>query len=249
MAGVRAPLSAQGTAPSDPVAVPVLPVERSVLPNGVTLVISPDHAAPIVALTIWYHVGSKNEQPGRTGFAHLFEHVMFQGSEHLPKGEHIKIIEDAGGQMNGSTNNDRTNYYEVLPNNYLETALWLESDRMGTLLAALDQAKLDNQRDVVKNERRLRVDNQPYGRALEVQLAALYPATNPYSWPVIGSMADLSAASLEDVKQFFRTYYAPDNAVLSISGDVDVAVLDLLVAVVGVVTPQGGLFGDLLGQR
>ena len=214
---------AQTAAPRDQVPIPTIPVERFVLSNGLTVLVSPDHAAPIVALTMWYHVGSKNEVPGRTGFAHLFEHVMFQGSEHIPKGEHIKIIEDAGGQLNGSTNNDRTNYYDVLPKNYLETALWLESDRMGALLAALDQAKLDNQRDVVKNERRFRVDNQPFGRSQEVQLSALYPASNPYSWPVIGSMADLSAASLDDVKQFFRTYYAPDNAVLSISGDVDIA--------------------------
>ena len=207
----------------DSVAAPTIPVERFVLANGLTVLLSPDRTAPIVSVTVWYHVGSKNEVPGRTGFAHLFEHMMFQGSEHAAKGDHIKTVEDAGGSMNGSTNNDRTNYYETVPNNYLETVLWLESDRMGFLLPALNQDKLDNQRDVVKNERRLRVDNQPFGRAGEVFSAALFPASNPYSWPVIGSMADLSAASVDDVKQFFRTYYAPDNAVLSICGDIDVA--------------------------
>jgi zinc protease len=208
---------------ADSVSAPTIPVERYVLPNGLTVLLSPDRTAPIASVTLWYHVGSKNELPGRTGFAHLFEHMMFQGSEHAAKGDHIKTIEDAGGTMNGSTNNDRTNYYETVPNNYLETVLWLESDRMGYLLPALGQDKLDNQRDVVKNERRLRVDNQPYGRSGEVFSAALFPSTNPYSWSVIGSMADLSAASVDDVKQFFRTYYAPENAVLAICGDIDVA--------------------------
>ncbi len=207
----------------DSVAAPTIPVERYNLPNGLTVLLSPDRTAPIVAVSIWYHVGSKNELPGRTGFAHLFEHMMFQGSEHAAKGDHIRTIEDVGGVFNGSTNNDRTNYFETVPKNYLETVLWLESDRMGYLLPALGQDKLDNQRDVVKNERRLSVDNQPYGRAGEVMSAALFPASNPYSWPVIGSMADLSAASVNDVKQFFRAYYAPDNAVLSIAGDIDVA--------------------------
>src|SRR5579872_5632724 len=198
--------------------VPVLPVERFTLPNGLTVLLSPDHSAPIAAVTIWYHVGSKNEVRGRTGFAHLFEHLMFQGSQHVARGEHIKTIEDVGGEMNGTTQNDRTNYFETVPINFLETALWLESDRMGYLLPALNQAKLDNQRDVVKNERRERVDNQPYGSANEVLDVALFPKSNPYSWPVIGSMADLSAASLDDVRDFFRRYYAPDNAVLSITG-------------------------------
>jgi zinc protease len=202
---------------------PRLPVVRTVLPNGLTLLVSEDHSSPLVHVTVWYHVGSKNEKPGRTGFAHLFEHLMFEGSEHIPKGEHIRLVESAGGDMNGSTTNDRTNYYETLPSNWLETALWLESDRMGFLLPGLTQAKLDNQRDVVKNERRERIDNQPFGSADEVLDVALYPPSNPYSWPVIGSMADLSAASLDDVKGFFRTYYAPDNAVLSVTGDVDPA--------------------------
>ena len=199
---------------------PTLPVVRTVLPNGLTLLVSEDHSAPLVHVAVWYHVGSKNEKPGRTGFAHLFEHLMFEGSEHIPKGEHIRLIESAGGEMNGSTTNDRTAYFETVPSNWLETVMWLESDRMGFLLPGLTQAKLDNQRDVVKNERRERIDNQAYGTADEVLDAALYPPTNPYSWPVIGSMADLSAASLADVKAFFATYYAPNNAVLSITGDV-----------------------------
>jgi zinc protease len=203
--------------------LPHIPVDRFTLPNGLTVVLSPDTSAPVVSVSIWYHVGSKNEHVGRTGFAHLFEHIMFQGSAHAAKGEHIKTIEDAGGTMNGTTNNDRTNYFETVPSNYLATVLWLEADRMGTLSAALTQEKLDNQRDVVKNERRYRVDNQPFGSAGESLDAALFPRTNPYSWPVIGSMADLSAASLDDVKSFFRTYYAPDNATLSICGDIDLA--------------------------
>jgi zinc protease len=208
--------------PPDSVPLPRIPVDRFTLPNGLTVLLSPDTAAPVVTVTLWYHVGSKNEHAGRTGFAHLFEHVMFQGSEHVPKGVHIRTIEDAGGTMNGTTTNDRTNYFETVPANYLATVLWLESDRMGYLLPALTQEKLDNQRDVVKNERRYRVDNQPYGRAGEVVDGALFPASNPYSWPVIGSMSDLSAASLDDVKQFFRTYYAPENATLAICGDIDV---------------------------
>ncbi len=229
LAATAQPASLHRRATPDTISAPAIPVERSVLPNGLTLLLSPDRTAPIVAVTIWYHVGSKNEVHGRTGFAHLFEHMMFQGSEHAAKGDHIRTVEDAGGTMNGSTNNDRTNYYEVVPKNYLETVLWLESDRMGFLLPALGQDKLDNQRDVVKNERRLSVDNQPYGRASEVVSAALFPASNPYSWPVLGSMADLSAASVDDVKQFFRSYYAPDNAVLSICGDIDVAQAKALV--------------------
>jgi zinc protease len=209
--------------------VPVLPVERFTLPNGLTVLLSPDHSAPIAAVVVWYHVGSKNELRGHTGFAHLFEHMMFQGSENVPRGQHIKTIEDVGGEMNGTTANDRTEYYETVPINFLETALWLESDRMAYLLPALTQAKLDNQRDVVKNERRQRVDNQPFGSENEVELAALYPAANPYSWPVIGSMTDLSAASLDDVSGFFRRYYAPDNAILSIVGDIDTAATHALV--------------------
>jgi zinc protease len=203
--------------------VPTLPLVRYTLPNGMTALLSEDHSAPVVALTVWYHVGSKNEKPGRTGFAHLFEHMMFEGSENVATGEHRRLIQSLGGSFNGSTTEDRTNYYETLPSNQLETAIWMESDRMATLLTRVNQERLDAEREIVKNERRLRVDNQPFGVADEVTSAALFPATNPYSWPVIGSMADLSAASLDDVKDFFRTYYSPNNATISISGDIDVA--------------------------
>ena len=209
--------------------IPRLPVEKYVMPNGLTVILSPDHAAHVVAVDIWYHVGSKNEVPGRTGFAHLFEHVMFQGSQHIPYGVHFKTVENAGGSLNGSTWNDRTNYYETMPSNELATALWLESDRMGFLLPALDQAKLDAQREVVKNERRERVDNVPFGSEDEVIRTAMYPPSNPYSWPVIGSMADLSAASLEDVRDFFRRYYAPTNATLVVTGDIEPAATKKLI--------------------
>jgi zinc protease len=172
---------------------------------------------------MWYHVGSKNEVPGRTGFAHLFEHVMFTGSGHVPYGLHDKLTEGVGGFNNGSTTNDRTNYWEIIPSNYVESAIWLESDRMGFLLDALDTTKLNAQRDVVKNERRQSYDNQPYGRTSEIISAAMYPKGHPYEWPVIGSMVDLSAASVEDVKNFFRLYYAPNNATITIVGDFDPA--------------------------
>ena len=198
-----------------------IPYETYKLPNGLTVIMSVDRTTPTVAVNIWYHVGSKNEAPGRTGFAHLFEHVMFTGSGHVPYGLHDKLTEGVGGGNNGSTTNDRTNYYETIPSNYLETALWLESDRMGYLLDTLDIAKLNAQRDVVKNERRQSYDNQPYGRVSEIFSAAMYPKGHPYSWPVIGSMTDLSAASEEDVKAFFRLYYAPNNATLAIVGDFD----------------------------
>ncbi|MBX6366202.1 MAG: insulinase family protein [Gemmatimonadetes bacterium] len=202
-------------------AVPALAAERYTLPNGLEVILHEDHSTPIVAVNTWYHVGSADEKPGRTGFAHLFEHIMFMGSEHVPTGVFDQLLEAAGANNNGSTTMDRTNYYEVLPSNALPLALWLDSDRMGFLLPTMDQAKLDLQRDVVKNERRERYDNVPYGRAYETILAALYPASHPYHWPTIGSMADLSAASLEDVRQFFRTYYAPNNATLVIAGDFD----------------------------
>jgi zinc protease len=198
-----------------------IPFETYKLSNGLTVILSEDHTTPTVAVDIWYHVGSKNEMPGRTGFAHLFEHVMFTGSGHVPYGLHDKLTEGVGGGNNGSTNNDRTNYYETIPSNYLESALWLEADRMGFLLDKLDIAKLNAQRDVVKNERRQSYDNQPYGRVSEIFSAAMYPKEHPYSWPVIGSMTDLSAASEEDVKAFFRLYYAPNNATLAVVGDFD----------------------------
>src|SRR6476660_4366498 len=169
-----------------------IPFEQYVLPNGLTVILAPDRSTPTVAVNVWYHVGSKNEIPGRTGFAHLFEHVMFTGSGHVPYGLHDKLTEGVGGTNNGTTSNDRTTYFETIPSNYLESALWLESDRMGYLLDTLDLAKLNAQRDVVKNERRQRVDNQPYGRTDEIFSAAMYPKSHPYSWPVIGSMTDLS---------------------------------------------------------
>ena len=183
--------------------------------------LSIDRSTPTVAVNLWYHVGSKNERPGRTGFAHLFEHVMFTGSGHVPYGIHDRFTEGVGGMNNGSTSTDITNYFETVPANYLETILWIESDRMGVLLDSLDLTKLNAQRDVVKNERRQRVDNQPYGRVPEVLSRTIYPATHPYSWPTIGSMEDLSAASEEDVRNFFRLYYAPNNAYLTIVGDFD----------------------------
>ncbi len=201
-----------------------IPFESYTLPNGLTVILAPDHTTPTVAVDVWYHVGSKNETVGRTGFAHLFEHVMFTGSGHVPYGLHDKLTEGIGGSNNGTTSNDRTTYYETVPSNYLEDQLWLESDRMGFLLDSLDLAKLNAQRDIVKNERRQSVDNQPYGRAQEILAQATYPPTHPYSWDVIGSMTDLSAASEEDVKNFFRLYYAPNNAVLTIVGDFDPAI-------------------------
>jgi zinc protease len=191
------------------------------LANGLRLIVAEDHLAPVVAVNVWYDVGSKHEQPGKTGFAHLFEHVMFQGSAHVAKAEHIALVQAAGGTMNGTTWLDRTNYFETLPSHQLELALWLEADRMGTLLDALSQENLDNQREVVKNEKRWSYDNRPYGSWQEKLQGHLFPPEHPYHHPTIGSMADLDAASLEDVKEFFRTYYAPNNAVISVVGDVE----------------------------
>jgi zinc protease len=196
-----------------------IPFSRHRLANGLEIVLSPDPRVPVVAVNLWYRVGSRDERPGRTGFAHLFEHMMFQGSEHVPETAHFAHIEQAGGSLNGSTWLDRTNYYETLPANHLEMGLWLESDRLGWLLGAMTQEKLDNQRDVVKNERRWRVDNQPYGDWDERIQAMIYPPEHPYHHSVIGSMEDLDAASLEDVGTFFRTYYRPSNAVLTLCGD------------------------------
>jgi zinc protease len=203
------------------VPVPIVRFTDDRLPNGLRLIIAEDRLAPVVAVNIWYGVGSKHEQPGKTGFAHLFEHVMFQGSAHVSKAEHIALIQSVGGTMNGTTWLDRTNYFETVPSHQLEVALWLEADRMGTLLDALSQENLDNQREVVKNEKRWSYDNRPYGSWNEKLLAALFPPDHPYHHPTIGSMADLDAASIEDVSAFFRTHYAPNNAVLTIVGDVD----------------------------
>ena len=197
--------------------------EKYRLPNGLDVILSEDHRLPLVAVDVWYHAGPANEAAGRTGFAHLFEHVMFQGSRNVGKAEHIALIQAAGGTMNGTTWLDRTNYFQTVPSHQLELALWLEADRMGTLLDALSQENLDNQREVVKNEKRWSYDNRPYGTWSEKLQAHLFPPEHPYHHTTIGSMEDLDAASLEDVKAFFRTYYAPNNAVLSVVGDVDPA--------------------------
>ena len=198
-----------------------IPIETFRLDNGLLVTLSQDNTAPIVAVNLWYHVGSANEREGRTGFAHLFEHMLFQGSEHVEANEHFELVQRAGGTLNGSTWLERTNYFETVPSNQLELALWLEADRMGALLPAMTQKKLDTQRDVVKNERRWSVDNQPYGTWWEKLPALAFPESHPFHHSLIGSMEDLSEASLEDVEQFFRTFYTPDNAVLSIAGDFD----------------------------
>jgi len=200
-----------------------IPIETETLANGLRVIYSEDHVAPLVAVNLWYHVGSANEREGRTGFAHLFEHMLFQGSANVQANEHFELVQRAGGTLNGSTWLDRTNYYETVPSNQLALALWLEADRMGRLLPAMTQQKLDTQRDVVKNERRWSVDNQPYGTWWERLPALTYPVTHPYHHSLIGSMEHLSDASLEDVAEFFATWYTPDNAVLTIAGDFDPA--------------------------
>jgi zinc protease len=209
-----APAAAQS---ADPVEVPYV---IDTLDNGLTLIVHEDRSVPIVAVNVWYHVGSGDEKPGRTGFAHLFEHLMFMGSQHAPYPAFDRMLEGVGASNNGSTTNDRTNYYEFGPTNALPLMLWLEADRMGWMLPTMDSAKVALQRDVVQNERRERIDNQPYGLASEHITRMLYPAGHPYSWLVIGSMADLSAASLDDTREFFRRYYAPNNAAIVVAGDV-----------------------------
>ncbi len=203
--------------------VPRVDFTQTRLPNGLRLIISEDHLAPVAAVNIWYNVGSKHEVKGKTGFAHLFEHVMFQGSANVGKTEHMALVQAAGGTLNGTTWLDRTNYFETMPSHQVDLALWLEADRMGTLLQALSQENLDNQRDVVKNEKRWSYDNRPYGTWVEKLLGAIFPEGHPYHHPTIGSMEDLDAASIEDVSSFFRLHYAPNNAVLSVVGDVDAA--------------------------
>ena len=200
-----------------------IPIETFRLPNGLFVTLSEDHTAPIVAVNLWYHVGSANERAGRTGFAHLFEHMLFQGSADVGANEHFELVQRAGGTLNGSTWLERTNYFETVPSNQLELALWLEANRMGYLLAAMTQQKLDTQRDVVMNERRWSMDNQPYGSWMERLPALCFPDEHPFHHSLMGSMEDLTAASLDDVKQFFATYYTPDNAVLSIAGDFEPA--------------------------
>ncbi len=196
--------------------------EQYCLDNGLNVILHQDNRLPIVAVNLWYHVGSRNEKPGKTGYAHLFEHLMFEGSEHILSGKHFELIQSVGGVLNGSTSFDRTNYYEILPSHYLELGLWLESDRMGWFLPALDNDKLNLQKDIVKNERRQTVDNQPYGVWLEKILEMVYPENFPYHWPVIGYMEDLNKAELDDFKDFFKKYYAPQNASLVIAGDFEI---------------------------
>ncbi len=200
-----------------------IPFERHRLDNGLRVVLAPDRTVPVVATNLWYGVGSRNEPPGRTGFAHLFEHMMFQGSEHVPKNRHFELIERVGGTLNATTWFDRTNYFESVPSHQLELPLWLESDRMGWMLPAMDQEKLDNQREVVKNEKRQRYDNQPYGDWSERLQGLVYPEDHPYHHTVIGSMEDIESATLDDVASFFRTFYVPNNAVLTVAGDIDPA--------------------------
>lgn len=217
---LSAPTPARG---ADPDAAKItLGVRETVLPNGLRVIVHEDHAAPLVTVELWYHVGSKDEPQGRQGFAHLFEHVMFQGSKHVPEDTYFRDLERAGASnINGTTNTDRTNYFETVPRNRLELALWLESDRMGFLLDHVDQQTFAGQRDVVKNERRQNYENAPYGLVPQILAEALYPPSHPYHHLTIGSPADLDAASLEDVRQFFRTWYVPNNAALVIAGDVD----------------------------
>ncbi len=215
--GAQAPARRASGPPA--IDVPVIQFERFALANGLVAILSEKHTAPVVTVDIWYHVGSKNEVPGRTGLAHLFEHMMFEGSQNIGPGEHRIIVQSLGGSFNGATTEDRTYYYAIVPSHQLETVLWMESDRMATLLTRVDQARLDAEREIVKNERRDAVENQPFGLANEITLASLFPADYPYSWSLMGSMADLSAASLDDVKSFFRTYYAPNNATIVITGD------------------------------
>jgi len=190
------------------------------LANGLDVLLHEDHTCPIVAVNVWYHVGSKNERPGHTGFAHLFEHLMFEGSQHYDRG-YFQPLQGAGASLNGSTNADRTNYWEVVPSGALELALWMESDRMGFLLPALTDAKFANQRDVVLNERRQNYENRPYGLASMALLAALFPPDHPYHWTTIGEIADLEAVQLHEVHAFFRRYYHPANASLALAGDID----------------------------
>ena len=197
-----------------------IPFTKHTLANGLDVVVHEDRALPIVAVNVWYHVGSKDEVPGRTGFAHLFEHLMFEGSEHYDRG-YFQPLQAAGAALNGSTNADRTNYWEVVPSNALDLALWMESDRMGFLLPALTDAKFQNQRDVVLNERRQNYENRPYGLAGMAMMAALYPPAHPYHWMTIGAAEDIRAAHVDDVRAFFRKYYHPGNASLTLAGDID----------------------------
>jgi len=216
-----------------------VPYERFTLPNGLTVILHEDHTIPMVSVNVSYHVGSGREKPGRTGFAHLFEHLMFEGSKDVPEGKFDEWLEAAGGDNNGSTNGDRTNYWENVPSNALGLALFLESDRMGYLLPAMSPQTVDGQRDVVKNERRQSYENRPYGMASILLDENLYPADHPYHWPTIGSMEDLSAASYDDVVNFFKKYYGPNNASLVVAGDIDPVKTKTLVEKWFADVPQG----------
>jgi len=222
-AAALALLAGTAPAPSPSADLPKIAFEKYTLPNGLEVILHEDHRMPEVAVDVWYKVGSRDEAPGHTGFAHLFEHVMFQGTKHVPEDKHFEYLQKAGASnVNGSTSPDRTNYFEVVPSNQLELALWLESDRMGFLLERPSfKETLDNQRDVVKNEKRQRYENRPMGLMSKVLAEAVYPPDHPYHHEVIGSMEDLGAASVDDVKAFFRTYYTPGNATLTIAGDFD----------------------------
>ena len=215
----QTPLVAQAPATRPRLTVPYT---EFTLANGLHVILHRDTSVPTVSVNVWYHVGSGSEKPGRTGFAHLFEHLMFEGSKNVPEGAFDSWLEAAGGNNNGSTNNDRTNYFIDIPSSALELALFVESDRMGYLLDTMTPARVDGQRDVVKNERRQSYENQPYGRAFLTLFELLYPKNHPYSWPTIGSMEDLTAASRDDVAEFFKTYYAPNNASLVIAGDIEI---------------------------
>jgi zinc protease len=210
--------STKGRAPAD---ASRIPFEKLTLPNGLSVILHRDPSLPLVAVNLWYHVGPRNEAPGRSGFAHLFEHLMFSGSRHVGRDFDVLLESVGATNVNGTTSYDRTNYFETVPREQLDLVLWIESDRMGYLLDVLDQGLLDVQRDVVKNERRQSFDNAPYGPSYLALVDALFPAGHPYNGAIIGSMADLSAATLEDVKGFFRDYYAPSNATLAIAGDFD----------------------------
>src|SRR5689334_23713985 len=217
-----APLAAQSpTSATTPTPKLEVPYRLFRLSNGLTVILHRDTSVPVITTNVWYHVGSANEKPGRTGFAHLFEHLMFEGSKNVKEGEFDTLLESAGGNNNGSTTNDRTNYVIDVPSNALEMALFLESDRMGYLLDTMSPERVNGQRDVVKNERRQSYENRPYGMAAIELDKMLWPANHPYSWPTIGYMEDLTAASHEDVVQFFKKYYAPNNASLVIAGDID----------------------------
>jgi len=224
-----------------------VPYEQFTLPNGLNVILHEDHTTPMVAVNIWYHVGSARESLGRTGFAHLFEHIMFEGSGHVGEGMFDEWLEAAGGFNNGSTSTDRTNYYEVVPNNALELALFLESDRMGYLLDAMSPETVDGQRGVVINERRQSYENRPYGLAFPILTENLYPPDHPYSWPVIGSQADLEAATYDDVVDFHQRLYAPSNASLSISGDISPTEAQQLVEHWFSDVPSGPVVGPLDG--